>query len=99
MSGGVNSGANSPRMAIPAMVLLAPGDACLDTSPPASSLRYSLKSIQQGLPTTHQTTTAVSHLESVRHTYTLSGVSERALSQQGGGGDKYGLPVTLDQVD
>ena len=77
-TGGVNSGINSPSVAIPVMVSMATGNVGLGTSTSASPQESSARPVQQGAPPATQGATATSRLESVQHACSLSGISERA---------------------
>ena len=77
-TGGVNSGINSPSVAIPVMVSMATGNVGLGPSTSASPQESSARPFQQGTPPATQGATATSCLESVRHACSLSGISERA---------------------
>lgn len=100
MPGGFNSGTYSSRMAFPIMVSLAPGDANLlihrnllqDPFNRAHSLLFK-EELQ-----------LYSYLESVWHTCSLSGISERASDNtiyhsRIAEGNKFRIPVRLGEVD
>ena len=75
--GGFDSGADSSSLALPIMVPMAPGDAGLPSSPSAGLQEFAARPFQQGPPSACQGTATASHLESVRRTCSLSGISER----------------------
>ena len=77
-TGGVNSGIDSPSVAIPIVVSMATGIVGLGPSTSTSPQESSARPIQQGTPPATQGATATSRLESVRHACSMSGISERA---------------------